>query len=117
LRILQEEDGWRRLAALGEYLERQVGAALAGSPVPAFLCRLGSIFWTTWFRDSPPRSTAALDARSAVVYAQVFHSLADQGIALAPSAFEVGFLSLAHAHHDIDRLAESLRDALRRVAG
>jgi glutamate-1-semialdehyde 2,1-aminomutase len=45
----------------------------------------------------------------------VFHSLLDQGIALAPSAFEVGFLSLAHAHVDIDRLAESLRGALRRI--
>ena len=115
LRILHEEDGWRRLAALGEYLSRQVGAALAESPVPAVLCRLGSIFWITWFTDTQPRSTTAIDARSAEIYAHVFHSLLDQDIAVAPSPFEVCFLSLAHTHVDIDRLAESLRGALRRI--
>jgi glutamate-1-semialdehyde 2,1-aminomutase len=115
LRILREEDGWRRLGALGEYLEQQVGPALADSPVPAVLCRLGSIFWITWLTDSQPRSTAAVDARSAEIYAHVFHTLLDRGIALAPSPFEVGFLSLAHAHADIDRLAESLRGALCRL--
>ena len=41
-----------------------------------------------------------------------FHSLLDQGIALAPSAFEIAFLSLAHTRRDIDRLAEGLRAAL-----
>jgi glutamate-1-semialdehyde 2,1-aminomutase len=115
LRILQKEDGWRRLAALGEYLERHVGAALADSPVPAVLCRMGSIFWITWFTSTQPRSTTAIDARSAEIYAHVFHSLQGRGIALAPAPFEVGFLSLAHTHADIDRLAESLRDALRRI--
>jgi glutamate-1-semialdehyde 2,1-aminomutase len=115
LRVLQEGDGWRRLAALGEYLSLKVGAALADSPVPAVVCRVGSIFWITWFTDTQPRSTAAIDARSAELYAHVFHSLLDEGIALAPSPFEVGFLSLAHAHVDIERLAESLRGALRRI--
>jgi glutamate-1-semialdehyde 2,1-aminomutase len=78
------------------------------------LCRLGSIFWITWFTAAQPRSTTAIDARSAEIYAHVFHTLLDRGIALAPSAFEVSFLSLAHAPGDIDRLAESVRFALRR---
>jgi glutamate-1-semialdehyde 2,1-aminomutase len=116
LRVLEEEGGWRRLAALGEYLARQVGAALAESPVPAVLCRMGSIFWITWFAETEPRSTAAIDARSADIYAHVFHSLLERGIALAPSPFEVGFLSLAHEHIDIDRLAEGLRGALRGIS-
>jgi len=34
------------------------------------------------------------------------------GVALAPSAFEIAFLSLAHTRRDIDRLAEGLRVAL-----
>ena len=41
LRTLQKEDGWRRLEALGGYLEQVVGAALLESPVPVRLCRLG----------------------------------------------------------------------------
>ncbi|HLF10518.1 MAG TPA: hypothetical protein VJA26_04835, partial [Gammaproteobacteria bacterium] len=49
---------------------------------------------------------------AAEVYARVFHALLEQGVALAPSAFEIGFLSLAHTRRDIDRFAERLRNAL-----
>ncbi len=35
------------------------------------------------------------------------------GIYLAPSAFEVGFLSAAHTDEHIDRLVEALRAATR----
>ncbi|HEX6996979.1 MAG TPA: glutamate-1-semialdehyde 2,1-aminomutase [Gammaproteobacteria bacterium] len=117
LRILQKEDGWRRLEALGEYLEDALGPVLAESPVPARLCRIGSIFWIAWHANLPPRSAAALDARAEKLYAAVFNSLLEQGIALAPSAFEVAFLSLAHTRGDIDRLAGALRNALASLGG
>ncbi len=112
LRVLQKEDGWKRLEALGSYLEQQLDGVLADAPVPAKLCRLGSMFWIAWLADEPPRTAEALDQRAAGVYARVFHSLLDQGIALAPSAFEIAFLSLAHTRRDVDRLAEGLRAAL-----
>jgi glutamate-1-semialdehyde 2,1-aminomutase len=116
LRTLQKEDGWRRLEALGGYLEQVVGAALTESPVPVRLCRLGSMFWLAWLADTAPRSAEALEPSAAGVYARVFHSLLDQGIALAPSAFEIAFLSLAHSKRDVDRLAEGLRVALPSAA-
>jgi len=116
LRTLQKEDGWRRLEALGAYLEQVVGAALLESPVPVRLCRLGSMFWLAWLVDAAPRSAEALEPQAAAVYARVFHSLLDQGIALAPSAFEIAFLSLAHSKRDVDRLAEALRFALPSAA-
>jgi len=112
LRVLQKEDGWKRLEALGAYLEKCLDGALAEAPVKAKLCRLGSLFWIAWLTNEAPRSAEALDAGAAKVYAGVFHALLDQGIALAPSAFEIAFLSLAHTRRDIDRLAEGLRAAL-----
>jgi glutamate-1-semialdehyde 2,1-aminomutase len=112
LRVLQKEEGWRRLEVLGAYLEQTLGAALAAAPVKAKLCRIGSMFWIAWHTSEPPRSAEALDQRAAEVYARVFHALLDQGVALAPSAFEIGFLSLAHSRRDIDRFAECLRNAL-----
>ncbi len=115
LRVLQKEDGWKRLEALGAYLERTLDAALAEAPIKAKLCRLGSLFWIAWLTNEAPRSAEALDAGAAKVYAGVFHALLDQGIALAPSAFEIAFLSLAHTRRDIDRLAEGLRAALAAV--
>jgi glutamate-1-semialdehyde 2,1-aminomutase len=112
VRTLQKENGWKRLEALGAYLEEQLTSVLAEAPVKAKLCRLGSMFWIAWLTDQAPRSAEALDPKAAKVYARVFHSLLEQGIALAPSAFEIAFLSLAHTRRDIERLAEGLRVAL-----
>ncbi len=50
LRVLQKEDGWKRLEALGAYLEQTLTAVLAEAPVPAKLVRLGSLFWIAWLR-------------------------------------------------------------------
>jgi glutamate-1-semialdehyde 2,1-aminomutase len=74
------------------------------------------MFWLAWLVDAAPRSAEALEPQAAAVYARVFHSLLDQGIALAPSAFEIAFLSLAHSKRDVDRLAEALRFALPSAA-
>ena len=116
LRVLQREDGWKRLEALGAYLEQELTSVLAEAPLDAKLVRLGSMFWIAWNTREAPRSAEALDANAAKVYAGIFHSLLDQGIALAPSAFEIAFLSLAHTRRDIDRLAEGLRVALASLA-
>jgi glutamate-1-semialdehyde 2,1-aminomutase len=112
LRVLHKEDGWKRLETLGTHLEQTLVGVLAEAPLKARLCRLGSLFWIAWHTDEQPRAAEALDPKAATVYASVFHSLLDQGIALAPSAFEIAFLSLAHTRRDIDRLAEGLRAAL-----
>jgi glutamate-1-semialdehyde 2,1-aminomutase len=116
LRTLQKDDGWRRLESLGVYLEQTLGAVLADSEIEAKLCRLGSMFWIAWLTSDAPRSAEALDPEAAPLYAKIFHSLLDAGVALAPSAFEIAFLSLAHTRRDVDRLAESLRTALAAAA-
>lgn len=116
LRTLAEEDGWTRLAEAGRHLETVVEAVLADSPVPAALARAGSMFWLALHASEPPRAAEAIDERSAATYAGIFHTLLDAGIAIAPSAYEVGFLSLAHSTQDIDRLAVGLKQALEALA-
>jgi len=115
LRILRAEDGWRRLEALSDALAERIEPVLAKSPVPATLVRMGSIFWIAWFASEPPRSAESLDPRTSAVYAQVFHALLERRVALAPSAFEVGFLLLAHEHADLDRFADALAGALSSI--
>jgi glutamate-1-semialdehyde 2,1-aminomutase len=113
LRIMAAENGWRRLAELGAYFEDVVTPVLADAPFDMSLVRLASMFWMAPFAAEPPRSPERIDARAAGVYAYLFHALLDRGIALAPSAYEIGFLSLAHRRADIDRFAGALHDALR----
>ena len=115
LKYLKEQQGWGSLEELGRYLEKRVGAVLKLSPVPACLVRIGSIFWIAWASNTPPRAAEAIDVNAAPCYGKVFNGLLDRGIALAPSAYEVGFLSLAHTQSDIDRLAVSLADVLEQI--
>jgi glutamate-1-semialdehyde 2,1-aminomutase len=98
---------YRRLEDLGARLQR----ALCGAPGLA-LQRVGSIFWIcrsgSGFPVTPMRAPQHLPPDAGQRFAPLFHSLLARGIYLAPSAFEVGFLSAAHSEADIDALAQAL---------
>jgi glutamate-1-semialdehyde 2,1-aminomutase len=103
---------YERLEALGARLE----AALLGLPGLA-VQRVGSIFWLCLSGQGRPvtpiRTLQGFPADAKQAFAAPFHALLEQGIYLAPSAFEVGFLSAAHGEAEVDALATALSGALR----
>lgn len=115
LKILEETDGWQQLEARGQYLEILLNPVLEAAPIEATLSRVGSIFWITWHAATPPRSAGAIDVAAGETYAGIFHALLARGVALAPSAYEVGFISLAHSREDIDQLAATLGHVLNDI--
>jgi glutamate-1-semialdehyde 2,1-aminomutase len=116
LHTLEREDGWRRLEARGKQLEQLLTPVLAKAPYGARLVREGSLFWIS-LQDGPaPRSAEAIDPTAAERYRPIFHALLDGGIALAPSAFEAGFLSLAHTTAHLERLRDALAAAFATAA-
>jgi glutamate-1-semialdehyde 2,1-aminomutase len=108
LDVLEKENGWQKLEALGSYLDERIGPVVAGADIPACLIRIGSIFWIALLTRTAPRSAEALHEQTGAAYAPLFHHALTHNVALAPSAFEVGFLSLAHERGDIDTLANAL---------
>jgi glutamate-1-semialdehyde 2,1-aminomutase len=109
--LQQLADGrlYAQLETLGARLELQLNA-IPGVTVQ----RLGSVFWPYLREDAAPlRSLADLKAKPAAPFGPVFHRLLDAGIYLAPSAFEVGFLSAAHDSTHVEKLATQLRAALQ----
>jgi glutamate-1-semialdehyde 2,1-aminomutase len=116
LRVLERDSGWEQLEGLGQRLEALLAPRLAAAAWPVSLFRLGSIFWLALQRPAP-RSGAALDSGAGDRYRALFHGLLRRGVALAPSAFEVGFLSLAHRSEHLERFAEALSEALLEAAG
>jgi len=75
--------------------------------------RLGSVFWPYLATGvAPLRSLGDMKSKPAAPFGPVFHSLLDAGIYLAPSAFEVGFLSTAHTSAHVERLATEMRKAM-----
>jgi glutamate-1-semialdehyde 2,1-aminomutase len=103
------EDGtvYQRLEELGARLQR----ALSGVPGLA-MQRAGSVFWICCSRGglpaAPMRSPRSLPADAGQSFAALFHPLLERGIYLAPSAYEVGFLSAAHTEAHVDALAAVL---------
>ena len=48
-------------------------------------------------------------------FRKFFWSTLNKGVYFAPSQYEAGFISLAHASEDIDKTAEVTRDALKEI--
>jgi glutamate-1-semialdehyde 2,1-aminomutase len=117
LRTLEREDGWRRLEETGRQLEQLLTPVLARAPYSAQLVRAGSLFWMSLQGGAAPRSAEAIDPAAAERYRPLFHALLDGGIALAPSAFEAGFLSLAHTPAHLERLRDALAAAFAASGG
>ena len=112
LGYLKRYDCWEGLEELGQYLKQRLGGVLNRSGVPAAVVRIGSIFWIAWGSTAAPASAEAIHPDAARIYRDVFHGLLERGIALAPSAYEVGFLSVAHSPGHVDRLADALGEVL-----
>ena len=75
------------------------------------------LFWMSLQDGAAPRSAEAIDPAAAERYRPLFHALLDGGIALAPSAFEAGFLSLAHTPAHLERLRDALAAAFAASGG
>ena len=111
LEVLRQSGGWSRLEALGRSLEEKIRPVLASTDQPMSIVRVGSIFWMV-SQSEPPRSAETINDAQADKYRSLFAGLLERGIYLAPSAYEVGFLSLAHQQSDLDRFARALAEVL-----
>jgi glutamate-1-semialdehyde 2,1-aminomutase len=69
---------------------------------------------SVYFAGTPVRNYGdARDAAAGGVYARLFAALLDQGVAFAPSPYEVLFPSLAHTDDDITRTVDVVAAAAR----
>jgi glutamate-1-semialdehyde 2,1-aminomutase len=116
LRVLEREQGWQRLEALGAELERRLKPVLARAPFPLSVVRVGSLFWLALHEGGAPRSAAALSERQSARFAALFHAMLERGVYLPPSAYEACFLSLAHSSADLEEFVAALAAALPGVA-
>ena len=88
-------------------------AACAGRAGVAFSTQsIGSMFGI-YFRAAPPTRFAEVMQCDAQRFNRFFQSMLAQGIYLAPSAYEAGFVSSAHDADDIERTLAAANQAFR----
>lgn len=115
LKLVEELGAAEVLEDLGALLQEGFEDVVQRLGVPACMQRAGSIFWMALNTEEPPRSAEAIDAASMDRYKVVHREMLNQGIYLAPSGYEVGFLSTAHRPEDIARTLEALENALQKA--
>ena len=87
--------------------------------LPFQLTRSASIFWLHAQTDHLIRRIDEIPPQHSSAFAKVFHAALARGVYLAPSGFEVNFMSLAHSDELLERAHDAILAAIEQavVAG
>lgn len=108
LKVLVRENPYPRMEALAKTLAGGVNRSAEAQGLGRVCVQAGGLF-TVFFRNGPVRNLADASASDTQAYAAFFHALLDKGFYLPPSQFEVGFVSMAHSHAEVDRFIEAVQ--------
>lgn len=116
LNELKKAGNQQRLTEMTEKLSLGLKALADKHAVPFTVNYVGGMFGL-FFTDNPKvesyQDVMACDTEKFKIF---FHKMLEQGVYLAPSAFEAGFMSLAHNDSDIDRTLAAANIAFAELA-
>lgn len=110
LRSLRDDPPYERLERLGADLQAAIGRIGRGD---VQMRRCGSILWLYLAAGELPRRADGIEPAAVARFGAVHRPLLERGHYLPPSAYEVLFLSTAHAAEEIERFAADLAAVLR----
>ena len=107
-----------QLETRGQALQAGLEECIARRGAPIRLSRMGSLFHLWCCADATQAPQNYIDIRRAdsTYYGKLFRHLLDGGIALAPSPYEVGFLSAAHDEEAVAHTVWQMDRALGKMA-
>ena len=112
---LLDEEAYDRMEALGALLEERMDAVLEKHGYPMRLVRRESLFWLSPGDGEPAIRADQIAKDAGALYADVHRALLDRGYMMAPSAYEIGFLSTSHDESHVIGLVEAMDDALSQM--
>ena len=105
-------DAYEILEDRGAQLEAGMKDAAKSAGVPVTFNRCGSMF-CGYFISGPVHNVADAMKSDRERFKKFFHGLLDEGVYLAPSQFESGFISTAHTPADLERTVRAAAKVLR----
>jgi glutamate-1-semialdehyde 2,1-aminomutase len=115
LELLDRPGAYERLEEMGARLESGLVEALRRRGVRGCVNRAGSM-WTLFLGVEAVRNLEEAKGCDTASFGRFFHAMVEQGIYLPPSAFEAGFVSLAHTAAEIDATISAADRALAALA-
>jgi glutamate-1-semialdehyde 2,1-aminomutase len=115
LQLIGEPGFFDRLGSATERLTQGLQAAADAAGVPFNTNHLGGMFGFFFSNESPVRYFRQVTRCDGDRFKSFFHGMLKAGVYMAPSAFEAGFVSIAHSEQDIDLTVDAARDVLSRA--
>jgi len=109
LEYLEQDDRWRKLNSRTGDFVLKMKENLKGESVN--ITAIGSIFWVN-MQSEIARKAEDIDSANAKKYKGVFGRALDSGIYLAPSAYEVSFVSTEHCAATLSEAADKLTEII-----
>jgi glutamate-1-semialdehyde 2,1-aminomutase len=111
LEELSAGDAYAKLEETGAALEAGMKEAARSAKIPVQFNRIGSMF-CAYFTAQPVWNLADAMRSDRARFAKYFHAMLEEGIYIAPSQFEAGFLSLAHTSADVEKTVRAGKKAM-----
>ena len=108
LKLVDEPGFQERVAATARALVEGLAAEAKAAGVTFSAQSIGSMFGV-YFRERVPTSFAEVMQCDKERFNRFFHEMLKQGVYLAPSAYEAGFVSAAHGPNEIEETLKAAR--------
>jgi glutamate-1-semialdehyde 2,1-aminomutase len=115
LKGIQEPGVWEQLEATGARLMAGLETAARQAGVSLTMNRVGTMFGL-FFNDGPVTDWDSAAASDLGQFARYFQAMLQEGVYVAPSQFEAGFLSTAHGEAEIEATVQAAAKAFTAVA-
>jgi glutamate-1-semialdehyde 2,1-aminomutase len=114
LNLLKKPGFYQQLEEKSAYLAAGIANAAKSAGYPIYSTRVGSMFCAFFTKNEVTDwdSAATSDTKA---FATFFRGMLDEGIYLAPSQYETGFVSIAHSTADLDRTIAAAGKCFRQL--
>lgn len=116
LKLLCEPDFFNKLTSKCQKLTEGLQASAEAAGVPLLVNQIGGLFGLFFTDHQSVADLSDVKNSDIVAYNRFFHYMLESGIYLAPSAYEAGFISIAHTDEDIERTLHVASEAFRKMA-
>lgn len=114
LEIISREGFYERLTGQTEKLMAGLKAAADKNKIPFAVDSVGGMFGF-YFADQVPTSYEAVTKSNIEAFKKFFHLMLDEGVYLAPSAYEAGFTSIAHDNAVLDEIIAAAESSFKKL--
>lgn len=112
LSLIRDEECWMQMEESAAALEAGISSAAQHAGIPIQQTRVGTMF-TTFFSETKPVGWNTVKAADRAQFGKFFQKMLENGVYLAPSQFEAGFLSIMHTDAIIEKTLHAVTEVFR----